>query len=181
MKYLRWIISLIVLIYAGYIAFPVIKNMMFPTYEPEISTRSADSGGPVGGMAPTTFEDYGAPIEVPAESIQGETAVVAMETGNMPVLALWGGVVGLYIVSALLLTNGNLRAALAYGAAFLADVVLTFLTKGQAGSGIFDRIIDVLSGWDPRYTITLIALVLGFVILMARERPLRRRRLPDLA
>lgn len=176
MKYLRWVIAAIILAYAGWIAFPVVKTMMAPeTYDPIVPTRQMDAEDHAGGMSTFPTDNYGADI-APAESIQGETAVIAMETDNKPVIWLWAGVVALYLGAAFLLANGNLRAAFAYGGAFLADVALTYLTKGEAGSGIFDRIIETLSVWDPRYTLTLIALVLGFIILMARERPLRKRR-----
>lgn len=177
MKYLRWFVAIIVLAYAGWIAFPVIKNLISSGgYEPSVVSRQADSGGPVGGINPFP-SDLGYEAEVtPPASIQGETAVEAIETGNKPVVWLWGGVVFFYLLAAFLLAGGNLRAGFAYGAAFVADVVLTFLTKGEAGSGIFDRILETLSGWDPRYTLTLVALVLGFIILMARNRPLKKRR-----
>ncbi|MEM9966331.1 MAG: hypothetical protein AAGC58_13400 [Asticcacaulis sp.] len=177
MKYVRWFIAIIVLAYAGWIAFPVIKNAL-PSggYEPPAMSRQADESGPIGGINPFP-SDFGY-TETPTSSasIQGETAVEAIETGNRPVVWLWGGVVFFYLLAAFLLAGGNLRAGFAYGAAFVADVVLTFLTKGEAGSGVFDRILETLSGWDPRYTLTLVALVLGFIILMARNRPLKKRR-----
>ncbi|MDC7682643.1 hypothetical protein PQU92_05110 [Asticcacaulis sp. BYS171W] len=178
MKYLRWMIAIIVLAYAGWIAFPVVKNALTPTYDPSVPTRQADDTSYRSGPTITASDDaYGADVVVPTDSIQGETAVAAIETDNKPVIWLWAGVVVFYLLSAFLLAKGNLRAGLAYGAAFVADVTLTYLTKGEAGSGLFDKILETLSGWDPRYTLTLVALVLGFIVLMARGRPLPKRHL----
>lgn len=179
MKYVRWFIALIVVAYVGWIAFPVIKSALTPSYPPQVSMRQADVDTHVGGASILSADDsYGADVTaVPSDSIQGETAVAAIETDNKPVIWLWGGVIVFYLIAAFLFAKGNVRAALAYGAAFVADVVLTFLTKGEAGSGLFDRILEILSGWDPRYTLTLVAMVLGFIILMARGRPLPKRHL----
>jgi|GEM_PF-1024930 len=179
MKYVRWIIALIVVAYVGWIALPVVKTYISGGgYEPSVPMRKADMDTHIGGASIVTQDNYGVESEtIPADSIQGETAVAAIETGNKPVIWLWGAVVVFYLIAAFLFAKGNVRAALAYGAAFVADVVLTFLTKGEAGSGLFDRILEILSGWDPRYTLTLVALVLGFIILMARGRPLPKRHL----
>lgn len=108
---------------------------------------------------------------IPMESIQGDTAVEAIETQNTPVVALWAGVILLYLVAALLHANGNVRAALTYALGFLADLALTYLTSGSPGFGITDKIFAVLSTWDPRYVLTLLALVLGLMIYASRLRP----------
>lgn len=169
MKLLKWILVGLLLAYVAYIAWPVLRAYVIPTDTGPAMTRQVDQG------------DFSTPMSVPdspmavEESIQGETATVAMETGNIPVVTLWGAVIALYLLAALLFANGNMRASLAYGSAFLADVALTFLTKGQAGSGLVDRLLEILSGWDPRYILTLVALVLGFLLVLARSRPARIR------
>lgn len=167
MKYVRWLIAVIILAYVAWIAFPVIRTYLPVDTGPVVMSRQAPAEG---GFGPLSVDS------APPASIQGEAAVEAIETGNKPVVWLWGGVVVLYLAAAFLLAGGSLRAGLAYAAAFVADVALTFLSRGEAGSGLFDRIVDLLSGWDPRYILTLVALVLGFIVLLARNRPVPRRR-----
>ncbi|ESQ74850.1 hypothetical protein [Asticcacaulis sp. AC402] len=168
MKYIRWFLVAIVVAYAAWIAFPVMKAVMFPDHgEPTIASRTMDQDDYAGGF---NAPDMGqAPQDM--NSIQGETAVEAVKTRNTPVVALWGAVVFLYLVAAWLHANGNVRAAFTYLLGFLADLVLTYVTKGSAGGGIMDKLFSILSGWDPRYVITLVALVLGFLIYMSRRRP----------
>jgi len=175
MKYLRWLIVLVVLAYVGWIAFPVVKAYVLPApdHGPTISARSMDSTDYSGGFdAPMTGE-AATPV---TDSIQGDTAVQAMETGNKPVVWLWGAVIGLYLMAALLHANGNIRAALIYGLGFVADVILTYLTNGDKSLGIMDKLYTILSGWDPRYVLTLVAMVLGVFVYLSRFRPQPRLR-----
>lgn len=169
MKFIRLVLVAITLLYAAWIAFPVVKTFLFP---PE-----------VGQMVPSmqadrldhseigTATDNGA---VPMESIQGTTAVEAIETQNTPVVALWAGVILLYLVAAFLQANGNIRAVLTYGVGFLADLALTYVTSGSPGLGLTDKVLDLLSTWDPRYVLTLLALVLGIMFYASRLRPARK-------
>lgn len=171
MKYVRWFLVAIVLAYTAWIAFPVMKAFMFPPAgEPTIASRTMDSSDYSGG--------FNAPMDGDSvqtmDSIQGETAVEAVETHNTPVVALWGAVILLYLVAAFLHANGNFRAAFTYILGFIADVVLTYLTNGSNQGSIYDKILSILSGWDPRYVITLVALLLGFLIYMSRKRPQER-------
>ncbi|OYW74892.1 MAG: hypothetical protein B7Z26_11215 [Asticcacaulis sp. 32-58-5] len=173
-KVLRWVISALVLAYTVWISWPVIEaKVLGQPDEPFVSSRAADDIDYRGGYSmPQIRDPYAEPF---AESIQGRTALEAIETDNKPVIWLWASVVALYVIAAFLFANGNLRAAFAYGLGFIADVILTYLTKGEAGSGIYDKILEILSGWDPRYVLTLIALGLGFLMAMARMRPANRR------
>jgi hypothetical protein len=169
MKFLKWFIFAAVIAYVGWIVFPVFKGLVFPDYsDAPVPSMSQDDIGPQTGRAlPPIY--YEAPVA--SESIQGQTAMWAIMTDNIPVIALWGAVVGLYLIAAFLHANGNWRAAFAYFVGFIADFVLTFITKGQAGSGLLDKVLDVLGGWDPRYVITLVALILGFLIVMSSRKP----------
>lgn len=168
MKYLRWFIFVAVLAYVGWIVYPVAKGLMFPEYAsaPVPSMAQDDISPRAGHSVPPIY--YEAPE--PNQSIQGQTALWAIMTDNIPVIALWVGVVLLYLIAAFLQANGSWRAAIAYFIGFVADVILTYVTKGQAGSGIVDKLLDVLGGWDPRYVLTLVALILGFLILMSSRK-----------
>jgi hypothetical protein len=107
-------------------------------------------------------------------SIQGDTAVEAIVTDNKPVVWLWGAVITLYLLAALLHANGNFRAAFIYGLGFIADLILTYLTNGDKSLGLVDKLYTVLSGWDPRYVLTLVAMALGFFVYMSRFRPVKK-------
>ncbi len=79
------------------------------------------------------------------------------------------------MTAALLHSNGNVRAAIVYGLGFVADLILTYLTNGNKDASVQDKLLDILSGWDPRYVLTLVALLLGFLIYMSRARRLGGR------
>lgn len=167
MKLFRYLLVAVTVLYAAWIAFPVAKNFLFPPEMGQsVPSMQADRIDHSAGSAPVDGE-----TTIPMESIQGDTAVEAIETQNTPVVALWAGVIFLYLVAALLHANGNVRAALTYALGFLADLALTYLTSGSPGFGITDKIIGVLSAWDPRYVLTLLALVLGLMIYASRLRP----------
>jgi len=167
MKYLRWFLMVIVVAYALWIAFPVVKAFLFPAdMGGSVPTMSADRSD-FNSMGNTPMDgDSGTPID----SIQGDTAVDAIATHNTPVIFLWGAVILLYVTAALLHANGNVRAALIYGLGFVADLILTYLTNGSSGGSLQDKLFAVLSGWDPRYVLTLVALVLGFLVYMSRDQ-----------
>ncbi|MFT4074919.1 MAG: hypothetical protein QM647_05240 [Asticcacaulis sp.] len=173
MKYVRGFLVLVVLAYVAWIAFPVVKAFLFPAVDngPTISARSMDTTDYSGGFdSPMT----GSTATPSTDSIQGDTAVTAIATDNKPVVWLWGAVITLYLLAAFLHANGNFRAAFIYMLGFAADLILTYLTNGDKSLGIADKLFTVLSGWDPRYTLTLVALVLGFFIYMSRFRPIPR-------
>ena len=168
MKYVRGLLVIVTVVYALWIAFPVIKTFLFP---PELGqvvpSMSADRSDYSGGANTPMDGDSGVPA---MDSIQGDTAVDAIQTHNTPVIVLWGAVILLYVTAAFLHANGNIRAAVTYGLGFIADLVLTYLTNGNKGDGLSQKLLDILSGWDPRYVLTLVALVLGFLIYMSRQR-----------
>jgi hypothetical protein len=172
MKYVRGFLVLVVLAYVAWIAFPVGKTFLFPPAVdngPTISARSMDSTDYSGGFETPMTGQQAVPV---TDSIQGDTAVTAIVTDNQPVIWLWGAVITLYLLAAFLHANGNFRAAFIYMLGFGADLILTYLTNGDKSLGLVDKLYGVLSGWDPRYVLTLVALVLGFFIYMSRFRPI---------
>jgi len=171
MKYVRGFLVLVVLAYVAWIAFPVVRAFILPPVDngPTIAARSMDSTDYSGGFDSPMMGESAAPV---TDSIQGDTAVTAIVTDNKPVVWLWGAVITLYLLAAFLHANGNFRAAFVYVLGFGADLILTYLTNGDKSLGLFDKLYTVLSGWDPRYVLTLVALVLGFFIYMSRFRPI---------
>lgn len=168
MKYVRYIFAIIVVLYAVWIAFPVVKAFLFPpSAAPIVGMRSMDESDYNGGFSGPADGSTAAPA---MDSIQGDTAVAAIQTQNTPVILLWGAVILLYLTAAWLHANGNIRSAVTYILGFIADCVLTYVTNGNKGGGIYDKILAILSGWDPRYVLTLVALVLGFLVFMSRRR-----------
>jgi hypothetical protein len=170
---LKWLSVLVVILYAGWIAFPVLSTYIFKTDEAPVPQMAQDDTDFQSRLGPpiTAIDDPGMQMQ----SIQGDTAVAAMQTHNIPVICLWAGVIIFYIIAAFLQANNNIRAALAYIFAFVADLVLTYLTKGEAGSGIYDKVLDILSNWDPRYVLTLVAMVMAFSVFMAAHPSGRKR------
>ncbi len=174
-RMLKWIVFAVVVLYAAWIAWPVVKVWLTPSDAGNVPMMAQDQTDYVGANAPMDG-DSGAPV---MESIQGDTAVDAVATHNTPVVALWGAVVVLYLLAAFLHANGNLQATGAYVLGFIADVALTYITNGNSGGGIWDKLLSILSGWDPRYVLTLVALVLGFLIYAMQSKK-KLPKLPDL-
>lgn len=175
---LKWLVVAVVVLYAAWIAWPVVKTLIEPSdMSGNVPMVAQDNSDFVGANAPMDG-DSGAPV---TESIQGDTAVDAVATHNTPVIVLWGAVVALYLLAAFLHANGNLQATGAYVLGFIADLVLTYITNGNSGGGIWDKLLAVLSGWDPRYVLTLVAMVLGFLMYAINTSPQKRLpKLPDL-
>ena len=105
MKALRFIIVLVVLGYAGWLAWPFIQPLI--------------SGGP--GVA-----------EIAAEA---NAEAGGDLFGVIPAWAFWAGAVVLYLVAALMLGSGNPKAAIAYFLGFLADAALRLALDRNAGPG----------------------------------------------
>jgi hypothetical protein len=167
--YIRAFVILAILAYVAWLVFPVARAMIDPQSLDAglVPTIAQDDIGPqLGRNLPASFEE----ARSVSDSIQGRTAMSALMNGNTPVVALFVAVVLLYLISAILQGNGDPRATLAYVFGFLADLILTYITKGSFGSGLFDKLISFLSDWDPRYVLTLVALLLGFLSFMAREK-----------
>lgn len=171
MKNLKWWAVFVVILYAGWMVMPVMATYMFRADDPFVPSMGQDDMSYQSRTSMPINIDAGQGINM-AESIQGETALYAFESNNIPVIALWASVIGLYLLAAFLQAGNNIRAVLAYVFAFVADLVLTFLTKGQAGSSIYDKLLDILSGWDPRYVLALTGMAMVFVIVMTSlQRP----------
>ncbi len=175
---LKWVVVAVVVLYAAWIAWPVVKSVLVPPdMGGNVPMVAQDSTDYTGANAPMDG-DAGAPV---MDSIQGDTAVDAVATHNTPVVVLWGAVVVLYLLAAFLHANGNLQATGAYILGFVADLALTYITNGNKGGGLYDKILSILSGWDPRYVLTLVAMVLGFLIYAINKSPQKRLpKLPDL-
>jgi hypothetical protein len=108
MKYVRWFMVIIVVLYAAWIALPVVKAFLFPTdMGSSVPSISADRGDYSGGMTSDMHDTAEAAVP---DSIQGDTAVEAIQSNNTPVVLLWGAVVLLYVTAALLHANGNIRS-----------------------------------------------------------------------
>ncbi len=172
---LKWVIVVVVVLYAAWIAWPVAKTYLTPSGAGNVPMVAQDQTDYSGANAPMDG-DAGAPV---MDSIQGDTAVDAIATHNTPVIWLWGAVVILYLAAAFLHANGNLQATGAYLIGFIADLVLTYVTNGSKGGSLSDKLLAILSGWDPRYVITLVALVLGFLIYAMPSKK-RLPKLPEL-
>ena len=173
---LKWIVVVVVVLYAAWIAWPVVKTYLTPSGAGNVPMMAQDDTDYVGANAPMDA-DSGTPV---MDSIQGDTAVAAVATHNTPVIVLWSAVVALYLLAAFLHANGNLQATGAYVLGFIADVVLTYITNGSKGEGLSDKLLAILSGWDPRYVLTLVALVLGFLIYAMQSKK-KLPKLPELS
>ena len=158
----KWGVVLAVVIYAAWIAWPVVRTYILPQ-PPAMAASAQDDAGemPMDG-------DTGAPI---TESIQGDTAVDAVATHNVPVVILWGAVLFLYLLAAIFHAGGGVRTIFVYTAAFVGDLVLTYLAGGASGSGMWDKLSGTLSDWDSRYLLTLAAIALGIPIYRANRAP----------
>jgi hypothetical protein len=105
MKILRFIVVLVVIGYAGWLAWPYLAPLL-------------DGGAPNAAVAR---------MEVDAQS-GGELF------GFLPTWVLWVAAISLYLVAALMLGAGNPRAAAAYFLAFIADAALRLVLDGQGGA-----------------------------------------------
>ncbi|MGQ3039442.1 MAG: hypothetical protein ACT6TH_08850 [Brevundimonas sp.] len=157
MKALRFIIVLVVLGYAGWLAWPFIQPLI--------------SGGP--GVA-----------EIAAEA---NAEAGGDLFGVIPAWAFWAGAVVLYLVAALMLGSGNPRAAIAYFLGFIADAALRLALDRNGGSGEVaarstgpttmaapDSITSSLPV-DPLWLVLGALVVLGVLVLIASRRIRRKR------
>src|SRR5471030_47297 len=96
-EYLRWIVVGLVVLYAVWIAFPVLKAFVLPDNQPNVPVIAQDNSDFHGGVNAPMDSDSGGPT---TESIQGDTAVDAIASHNTPVIALWGAVIILYVAAA---------------------------------------------------------------------------------
>lgn len=157
MKLLRYIVVLAVIAYAGWLAWPFISPLL-------------------EGAAP----------EAAASRMGAETQSGGELFGFLPVWALWGGAVVLYLVAAVMLGSGSPKAAVAYFLGFIADAVLR-LALDQQGTGgdIAARsggptpmaAPEVASALpvDPVWLVLGALFVLGVFVAIASRRIRRRR------
>ncbi|HYF21902.1 MAG TPA: hypothetical protein VD929_00750 [Caulobacteraceae bacterium] len=162
MKLLRWVVAAVVVLYVAWIAFPGVRALVAPEA----------SAPPAAMRAEGPAADPGALDVISAPSLQGETAAAAIQSGNAPIVSLWGAAIVLYLLAAFLFANGNMRAMLAYAAAFAADAALTVIGGGEGGS-LFDRVIGALAVGDWRWFALGGALLIGLTMLAA-GKPNRR-------
>ena len=155
MKLLRFIVVLAVIGYAGWLAWPFISPLL-------------------EGAAP----------DVAASRMGAEAQTGGELFGFLPVWALWGGAVVLYLIAALMLGSGNPKAAVAYFLGFIADAVLRLALDQQGGgdsaarSGPTTRAAPEAAGGlpvDPLWLVLGALFLLGVLVVVASRRIRRRR------
>ena len=155
MKLLRFIVVLAVIGYAGWLAWPFISPLL-------------------EGAAP----------DVAASRMGAEAQTGGELFGFLPVWALWGGAVVLYLIAALMLGSGNPKAAVAYFLGFIADAVLRLALDQQGGgdsaarSGPATMAAPEAAGGlpvDPLWLVLGALFLLGVLVVVASRRIRRRR------
>jgi len=150
MALLRWLLVLVVLAYAGWLAWPFLSPFLEGA-SPDQATMRAGAEAAGGGDL----------------------------FGIIPSAALWIGAVALYLVAAVLLGSGNPKAAVAYFLGFIADAVLRLaLDRGGGDSlGRSTMAAPEMSGLpvEPLWLVLGALLLLG-VLIMAVSRRRRRAR-----
>ncbi len=156
MKLLRYIVVLAVIGYAGWLAWPFISPLLEGA-APEAAGSRMGAGTQAGDLF-----------------------------GFLPVWALWGGAVVLYLIAALMLGAGDPKAAVAYFLAFIADAVLRLALDPQVGGGdIAARsgeagpmaAPEAVAGLpvDPVWIVLGALFLLGVLVVIASRRIRRRR------
>lgn len=156
MKLLRWVLVLVVVAYAGWLAWPFVSPFL-------------DGGGSPGAAS----------MRAGAEASSGGDLF-----GVVPVAALWIGAVILYLLAALLLGSGNPKAAVAYFLGFVADAAFKLALDRQGGGGeAASRSAGPTTmaapaqdlGIDPMWAVLGALLLLGLLIIAASRRRTKRR------
>lgn len=155
MKLPRAILSLIILAYAGWLAWPLVA----PWLEPLMGGASPDMAAMRGGVG------------------------IAFEGPGLPGAALWIGAVFLYVVSALMLGAGNPKAALAYFLAFLADAAIKLALDGGGDAARSSRTsafgAETAPAFGPDQSwLTLCGLFVVGLLVWSVARRRRTRRAP---
>jgi hypothetical protein len=160
MKLLRIVLVLIVVAYAGWLAWPFLAPIVGPL---------VGLGGPEAARAGSAATlDFG---------------------GGLPVTALLLGAVGLYLISALMLGAGSPKAVIAYFLGFLADAALRLaLAPGSesVSADIAARSAQVapmsaVGGVDLQWIVLGVLVVIGLLVLLASRRQRRARKPGHLA
>lgn len=161
MKLLRAILTLAILAYAGWLAWPLLS----PFVEPLI-------GGAAPDMAAMRGDDN-----------------LAFDGPGLPGAALWIGAIVFYFISAVMLGAGNPKAAIAYFLGFLADAAVKLALDMNGGGGDAARSAGMSTfgadaapevmgafGPDPVWLAVGGLFVVGLLVLLAvRGRKARRQ------
>lgn len=159
MQSLRRVLVILLLAYVAWVAWPGVKALIeAPTTPPSLTGVDHRVNGK------SFFEALTSP------SPQGEAAAAAVMQGDMPILALWGGVCLLYLIAAFLFATANSRAGGAYFAALAGDVVLTILGRSGEGSGFAETVLYALAYWDTRYYLIAGAIVAAVILMVTGRR-----------
>lgn len=156
MKLLRFIVVLVVIGYAGWLAWPFISPFL-------------EGAGP----------------DVAASRMGAEAEAGGELFGFLPVWTLWVGAVGLYLVAALMLGAGDSRAAVAYFLGFVADAALRLALDRQGGADVAARsggpttmaAPEAVGGLpvDPVWLVLGALFLLGILVAVAGRRIHRKR------
>lgn len=153
MKLVRAILTLAILGYAGWLAWPLLS----PFVDPLIGGASPDMAAMRGG------------------------ADLAFDGPGLPGVALWIGAIIFYFVSAVMLGAGNPRAAIAYFLAFLADAAIKLALDGEGDTTRSSQMATFGADAAPTYGPDPVWMALGglflvglLVSLAARRRKTRR-------
>ena len=159
MKLLRFIVVLVVIGYAGWLAWPFISPML-------------EGAGP----------------DVAASRMGAEAEAGGELFGFLPAWTLWAGAVVLYLIAALMLGSGNPKAAVAYFLGFIADAVLRLALDQQGGQGGSDVAArsggpasmaapDAVSSLpvEPVWLVLGAVFLLGVLVVVASRRMRRKR------
>ena len=151
MKFARILIAVVILAYAGWLAWPFLSPL-------------------IDGASP----DMGA-MRAEADALTGGDLF-----GLIPGWALWAGAIVLYLVAALMLGAGNTKAAVAYFLGFIADAVLR-LAMDSGGPDAGARSAGPTTMADSGLPVDPVWLVLGglfllgvLVVILARRQRKRR-------
>ena len=153
MKFLRILIALVILGYAGWLAWPFLS--------PLIDGASPDMGS----------------MRAEAEVLTGGDLF-----GFIPGWALWVGAIVLYLVAALMLGAGNTKASVAYFLGFVADAVLRLAMDNSGGAdanarsaGPTTMAADSGLPVDPVWLVLGALLLLGVLVIVVARRQRKRR------
>lgn len=152
MKFARILIAVVILAYAGWLAWPLLSPI-------------------IGGATP----DMGA-MRAEADALTGGDLF-----GFIPGWALWAGAIVLYLIAALMLGSGNTKASVAYFLGFIADAVLRLAMDSGGPDASARSVGPTTMAADSGLPVDPVWLVLGglfllgvLVVVLARRQRKRR-------
>jgi len=158
MKFARILIAVVILAYAGWLAWPFLQPLI-------------DGANP----------DMGA-MRAEADALTGGALF-----GFIPGWALWAGAIVLYLIAALMLGSGNTKASVAYFLGFIADAVLR-LAMDSGGpdasarsAGPSTMAADSGLPVDPVWLVLGGLFLLGVLVVILARRQRKRRVAGQLA